>query len=229
MEVQAGTALGEAEEVRWGTIRLQRGGMLLMVSTSRHHGMLALLDSKDGLHGALFNLWNPDARNRHHQPEATHLDPPPPARPWPLLRICRPGAAPPWTTCCGRGRGWLGGWGCGRWVLPRPSSRTPRRRSWPPPPTCPDHPTFLPRSAPATDLALIEIAQYNVLFSVGTVHQIEICKGRNVDPESEIHFAISGVAPPGAADHVVAPPQNRPSVAAAEMLEGWGMVTDLPM
>ena len=35
-----------------------------------------------------------------------------------------------------------------------------------------------------------------MLFFVGLVHQIEITKGGNVDAESEIHFAISGVAPP---------------------------------
>ena len=47
--VQAGTALGEAGEARWDTIELQRGDMLLMVATSRHHGLPALPDSKDGL------------------------------------------------------------------------------------------------------------------------------------------------------------------------------------
>ena len=76
MEVQAGTALGEAEEVRWGTIQPQRVDMLVVVATSRHHGMPALPDSKDGLQRALFNLWTP--RHRRHQPNATHLDPPPP-------------------------------------------------------------------------------------------------------------------------------------------------------
>ena len=134
MAVQAGTALGDAGEVRWDTIQLQRGDMLLMVATGRHHGMPALPDSKDGLQGALFNLWTPDAKHRHHQPNTTHLDPPPPPRPWPLLGICPAGNAPTWTRCCGWGRGWLGGWGCGRGVLPRPSSPTPPRRSRPAPP-----------------------------------------------------------------------------------------------
>ena len=63
-------------------------------------------------------------------------------------------------------------------------------------PTCPFHPTFLSRSAPSTDLAVMEIAEHSVLFFVGNVHRIEICKWDNVDAESEIHFAISGVAPP---------------------------------
>ena len=78
MGVQAWTALGEAGEARWDTIQLQRGDMLLMVATSRHHGLPALLDSKDGLQGALFNLWTPDRAHKHHQPDTTHLDPRPP-------------------------------------------------------------------------------------------------------------------------------------------------------
>ena len=63
-------------------------------------------------------------------------------------------------------------------------------------PTCPFHPTFLSRSAPSPDLAVMEIAEQSMLFFVGSVHQIEIRKGDNVDAESEIHFAMSGVAPP---------------------------------
>ena len=64
------------------------------------------------------------------------------------------------------------------------------------PPTCPFHPTFLSRSAPSSDLAVMEIAEQSMLFFVGSVHQIKNCKGDNVVAESEIHFAISGVAPP---------------------------------
>ena len=78
MAVQAGTALGEAGEARWDTIELQRGDMLLMVATSRHHGLPALPNSKDGLQGALFHLWTPDRAHKHHQPNSTHLDPTPP-------------------------------------------------------------------------------------------------------------------------------------------------------
>ena len=97
------------------------------------------------------------------------------------------------------------------------------------PPTCPFHPTFLSRSAPSSDLAVMEIAEQSILFFVGSVHQIEICKGDNVDAESEIHFAMSGVAPPGAADHAVASAQHSPSVAVAQMYEGWGMVSHMSM
>ena len=54
--VLAGTALGEVGEARWDTIQLQRGDMLLMVAISRHHGLPAPPDAKDGLQGALFKL-----------------------------------------------------------------------------------------------------------------------------------------------------------------------------
>ena len=64
------------------------------------------------------------------------------------------------------------------------------------PRTCPFHPTFLSRSAPNSDLAVMEVAEHSILFFVESVHHIEICKGDNVDAESEIHFAMSGVAPP---------------------------------
>ena len=70
--VQAGAALREAGEARWDTIELQRGGMLLMVATSRHHGLPALPDSKDGLQSS-FLLVEPQPRAQtppaqHHTP-----------------------------------------------------------------------------------------------------------------------------------------------------------------
>ena len=64
------------------------------------------------------------------------------------------------------------------------------------PPTCPFHPTFLSRSAPASDLAVIEVGEQCLLFFVGSVHQIEVFKGGYVDAESELHFSMSDVAPP---------------------------------
>ena len=64
------------------------------------------------------------------------------------------------------------------------------------PPTCPFHPTFLSRSAPASDLAVIKVGEQCMLFFVGSVHQIEVCKGDNAHAESEIHFAMTGIAPP---------------------------------
>ena len=68
----------EVAEVHLDTVELQRGDMLLMVATSRHHGMPALPGARDGLQVALLNLWTPDAKHRHHQPNTTHLDAIPP-------------------------------------------------------------------------------------------------------------------------------------------------------
>ena len=49
-----------------------------MAATSRHNGMPALPGARDGLQGALFTLWTPDAKHRQHQPNTTHLDRTPP-------------------------------------------------------------------------------------------------------------------------------------------------------
>ena len=89
-----------------------------------------------------------------------------------------------------------GGWGCGRAGAAQALFTPPSEAVPAGPPTCPFDPTFLSRSTPRTILTVMEIAERSALFFVGNVHQIEICKGDNVDADSEIHFAISGVAPP---------------------------------
>ena len=68
-----------------------------------------------------------------------------------------------------------------------------------------------------------------MLFFLGSVHQLEVVKGGDVDAESEIHFAFSGIAPPGSADHAVAPGEHGPSVAVAQVREDRGMEHHLPM
>ena len=80
-------------------------------------------------------------------------------------------------------------------MLPKPSSPTPPESVPAGPPTCPFHPNFLSRSAPVSDLAVIEVGEHCMLFFVGSVHQIEVCKGDNAHAESEIHFAMTGIAP----------------------------------
>ena len=166
--------------------------MLLMVATSRHHGLPALPDSKDGLQGAFFNLWTP--RPPAPPPPARHhaLGPPPPlggpGRCWGFVHLGLPQRGP--GVVGGQGGGWEGGV-VGGGSCPGPLRRRPRGGPGRPP-TCPFHPTFLSRSAPSSDLAVME----SMLFFVGSLHQIEICKGDNVDAESEIHFAMSDVAPP---------------------------------
>ena len=194
--VQAGTALGEAGEACWDTVELQRGDMLLMVAPSRHHGLPALPDSKDGLQGALFHLWTPDRAHKHHQPNTTHLDPTPPKE---ALEVA--GDLSSWDFPCvdqvllvGKGAvGRVGLWegDAAQALFADPPESVPAG-----PPTCPFHPTFLSRSAPASDLAVIEVGEQCMLFFVGRVHQLEVCKGDKADAESEIHFAMTGVAPP---------------------------------
>ena len=41
----------------------------------------------------------------------------------------------------------------------------------------PYHPTFLSRCAPATDLAVMEVAEHSVLFFVGLVHPLALLNG----------------------------------------------------
>ena len=81
VQVQAWTALGEAALVRTGALGHRSPAVGGHVADDGHqppHGMLALPDAKDGLHGALFNLWTPGTKHRHHQPNNPHLDSIPP-------------------------------------------------------------------------------------------------------------------------------------------------------
>ena len=196
MAVQAGTALGEAGEARWDTVELQRGDMLPMVATNRHHGLPALPDSKDGLHGALFHLWTPDRAHKHHQPNTTHLDPTPPKEALEVKGNLSSWDFPSVDQVLWVGKGavrrvglWEGD--AAQALFANPPESVPAG-----PPTCPFHPTFLSRSAPASDLAVIEDGEQCMLFFVGSVHQLEVCKGDNADAESEIHFAMTGIALP---------------------------------
>ena len=182
VRVQAETALGEAAEVRLDTIELQRGGMLLMVATSRHHGMPAL--------------------HRHHQPNTTHLDPTPPLDALAVAGGLSSGECPIVDQVLWLGKGAIGR--VGLWegdaaeALFADAPEAPSSG----PPTRPYHPTFLSRSAPADVLAVLEVAEHSVLFFAGLVHQLEVTKDGQVDESEAIHFAISGVAP--------APPPSGP-------------------
>ena len=82
-------------------------------------------------------------------------------------------------------------------MQPRPSSRTPPELVPAGPPTCPFYPTFLSWSAAASDLAVIEVGEQRTLFFVGSVHRLEVGKGDDAVAELEIHFAMTGIAPPG--------------------------------
>ena len=227
--VQAGTALGEAGEARWDTVELHRGDMLLIVATSRHHGLPALPDSKDGLQGALFNLWTPDPRHKHHQANTTHLDATPPKEALHVAGDLSSLDLPSVDQVLWVGKGAVGRVGLWEGEAAQALFADPPQTLPAGPPTCPFHPTFISRSAPASGLAVIEVGPQCMLFFVGSVHQLEVAKGGDVDAESEIHFALSGIAPPGSADHAVAPGEHGPSVVVAQVREDRGMEHHLPM
>ena len=163
-------------------------------------------------------------------PTSRTWTPPPPRRPWPLLGICPAGTSAAWTRCCGWGRGWLGGWGCGRGVLPKPSSPTPPRRSRPAPPPAPSTP--LTPSSPAPSRAPISPSwrspREHALLRGERAPDRDLqggqCRCGVGDPLRHV-----GRCSPGAADHAVASAQHSPSVAVVQMFEGWGMVNHMPM
>ena len=200
-----------------------------MVATSRHHGMPALPDSKDGLQGALFNLWTHDAKHRQQQPNTTHLDPPPPARrPGHCSGFVQLGLPQRGPGVVGaEGGGWEGGVFGGVCCL-GPVRRRPRGGpNRPPPLPLPPHlplplrPGHRPRGHGGC-------RAQRALFCGGRAPNRDLQGGQRRcgvgDPLRHL-----GRCPPGAADHIVAPPQHRPSVAAAQVLEGWGMVNHVSM
>ena len=116
--------------------------MLLMVAKSRHHWMAALPGARDGLQGALFNLWTSNAKHRNHPPNTTHVDPTPPLE----ARAVAGGSVDQLL--------WLGKEAVGRvglWegdAAPALCAATPEVAPSGPS-TCPHHPTFLFCSTPA--------------------------------------------------------------------------------
>ena len=194
--VQAGTALGEAGEARWDTIQLHRGDMLLMVATSRHHGLLALPDSTNGLRGP-FLTCGPRTPGTATTSRTPHTWTPP--SPQEALAVA--GDLSSWDFPSEDQVLWVGKGAVGRVGLWEGGATKALFADAPEavpagPPTCPFQPTFLPRCVPSSNLAVMDIAEQSMLFLVGSVHQTEICKGNNVDAESEILFAMSGVVPP---------------------------------
>ena len=117
-----------------------------MVATSRHHGLPAVPDSKDGLQGALFNLWTPDPQHKQHQANTTHLDT---ISPKEALDV--PGDSSSWDLPSVDQVLWVGKGAVGRvglWegeaaqaLYAEPPQTLPEG-----PPTCPFHPTFISRT-----------------------------------------------------------------------------------
>ena len=227
--VQAGTALGEAGEARWDTVELHRGDMLLMVATSRHHGLPALPDAKDGLQGALFNLWTPDPRHKHHQPNTTHLDATPPKEAPDVAGDLSNWDLPGVDQVLWVGKGAVGR--VGLW-----EGEAAQALFADPPPDAPGRPPHLPLP-PHLHLPVGPGLRprrhrgrppvHNVLrgqrASAGGL-QGGRCRRGVGDPLRLVRHC-----PPGSADHAVAPGEHGPSVAVAQVREDRGMEHHLPM
>ena len=95
--------------------------------------------------------------------------------------------------------------------------------SVPPPPTCPYHPTFLSRSAPADTLAVLEVGEHSSVFFFCMVHQLEVLMDGTVDEATAINFAISTVAPPHSPHDLVASSEHGPRVAQGEAVPPPGV------
>ena len=148
-----------------------------MVATSRHHGLPAHPDSKDGLQGALFNLWPPNPRHKHHQANTTHLDAIPPKEALDVAGALSSWDLPSVDQVLWVGKGAVGRVGSWEGEAAQALFADPPQTLPASPPTCPFHPTFISRSAPASDLAVIEVGPQCMLFFLGSVHQLEVVKG----------------------------------------------------
>ena len=182
-----------------------------------------------GCRGLPFNSWTPDSRHRHHQPNTTHLPPPPPQEALAVAGGLSSWDFPSLDQVFWVGKGVVGNVGFREAGAAQALFANVPKAVPGGPRTCPFDPTFLSRSARSSDLATAEIAEQSMRFFVVILHPIEICKGDNVDAESEIHFATSGVATPAVADHAAASAQHSPSVAVAQIYDGWGMVNHMSM
>ena len=142
-------------------------------------------------------MWTSDRGHRHHQPNTTHLDPTPPKETLDVAGDLSSWDFPSVDQVFRVGKGAIGRAGLWEGDAAQAPFADPPEAVPAGAPTCPFPPTFLSRLAPASDLAVIEVGEQCMLFFVVSVHQVEVRKGDNVDAESEIHFAMSGVAPPG--------------------------------
>ena len=113
LNIQAGTALGEATEERWDEVLLQQGEVLVMVSTARHHGLPSPPGQK--MQGALFTQWTPNRRHSGVKPNTRHLDPPTPLELKECLGLLEWGGGgrtcPRSGNCCCWVLDWRLGWG----------------------------------------------------------------------------------------------------------------------
>ena len=159
-------------------------------------GCLPSLTPRIGCQGAIFHLWTPDRTHKHRQPNTTYLDPIPPNEALDVAADYSIWDFPGVDQVLWVGKGAVGRVGLWEGAAAQAHFANPPKSVPACPPTCPFHPTFLSWWAPASDLAVIQVGKQCMLFFVGSVHELEVCKGDNADAELEIHFAMTGIAPP---------------------------------
>ena len=135
-----------------GAIELHRGDMLLMLATSRHHGMPAPPGARDAMQGALFQLWTPNAKHRNHQPNTTELHPSPP-----LESLAVVGDMSSWDDPSVGQVLWLGKWATRRVGLWEGDVADGMFAD------APEVPVFLTRSALADARDVLGVAEHSVL------------------------------------------------------------------
>ena len=98
------------------------------------------------------------------------------------------------------------------------------------PPTCPCHPTFLARSAPADVLAVMEVAEHSVLFFCWAHEPAEGHQGgqRRCGARDPLRY-LRCPPPLRLAHHAAAYWEHRPSVARPQVHARRGLVDRLPV
>ena len=192
INVQAGTALGEATEESWDEVLLRQGEVLVLVGTAPHHG----IPSPPGqeMHGALFTQWTPDRRHSWVKPNPTHLDPPLPLE----LKDC-PGLLD--------GEGGEDVPTFGQLLLLGVGLEAPVRLATremvddifgppevePGPPVCTHHPFFL--SCFAHDISPVIVHAGDILMWNGA-YEMEVVKVVSTDGDAEVTWELGAILPP---------------------------------
>ena len=194
INVQAGTALGEATEERWDEVLLQQGEVLVMVSTARHHG----LPSPPGqqMQGALFTQWTPDRRHSGVKPNTTHLDPPTPLELKDCLGLLGWGGGegedvPTFGQLLLLGVGLEARVGLANRDVVDDVFSPPEVQ--PGPPVCTHHPLFLSRSAHG--ISPVTVREGEILLWNGA-YEMEVVKADSTDGDAEVTWALGATLPP---------------------------------
>ena len=187
-----GTGLGEATEERWDEVLLEQGGVLVMVSTARHHGLPSPPGQK--MQGALFTQWTPNRRRSGVQPNTTHPDPPTPLELKDCLGLLELGVGedmPTFGQLLLLGVGLVARVGlASRHVMDDVFSHPEVQ---PGPPVCTHRPLFL--SCSAHGISPVTVREGEILLWNGA-YEMEVVKADSMDGDAEVTWALGATLPP---------------------------------